>query len=311
MKVRIGVGLMGWPFPRREAAPLWEWVDFCEGSAVDSIWLADRVVAPTISLESMTFMGALAARTRRMKFGNSVLALPLRNPVVLAKEIATVDFISGGRMLPAVGIGTDNAAEFEATGTDIKERAGRTDEAMALMRRLWTENEVTFQGKYYKTTKVTVEPKPVQKPAPPIWIGGRTEAAFRRAGRLGDGWMASLVTPEEAGRGIEAIRRHAREAGRTVPEDHYGAIVSYLFAKSREEAERTAAQYGIGARSRPEVPIGKLNALGTAEDISALIGEYVKRGVTKFVMRAACPPEQTMEQTRRLAEEVVPGWHKG
>jgi probable F420-dependent oxidoreductase len=301
---------MGWPFPRREASLLWEWVDYCEQSAIDSIWLADRVVAPTLSLESMTFMGALAARTQRMKFGNSVLALPLRNPVVLAKEIATVDFISNGRMLPAVGIGTDNPAEFEATGTDIKERAGRTDEAMVLMRRLWTENEVTFHGKYYKTTKVTIEPKPVQKPAPPIWIGGRTEAAFRRAGRYGDGWMASTVTPAEAGKGIEAIRRYAKEAGRVVPDDHYGVIVSYYFAKSREEAERTAAQYGIGARARPEVPVTSLSGLGTGADISALIADYVKNGVSKFVMRAACPPEQTMEQTRRLAEEVAPYWHK-
>lgn len=301
---------MGWPFPRREASLLWEWVDYCEQSAIDSIWLADRIVAPTLSLESMTFMGALAGRTKRMKFGNSVLSLPLRNPVVLAKEIATVDFISNGRMLPAVGIGTDNPAEFEATGSDVKERAGRTDEAIALMRRLWTENEVTFQGKYYKTTKVTIEPKPVQKPAPPIWIGGRTDAAFRRAGRHGDGWMASLVTPAEAGKGIEAIRRYAKEAGRVVPDDHYGVIVSYHFAKSREEAERAAAQYGIGSRSRPDVPVTSLNGLGTAEEISSLIADYVKHGVSKFVMRAACPPEQTMAQTKRLAEEVAPAFHK-
>ena len=164
-----------------------------EELGIDSIWLADRIVSSAVSMESMTFMAALAARTKRMKFGNSVLALPLRNPVVLAKEIATVDFLSNGRMLPAVGLGADNPREYEACGVSMKERAPRTDEAIALMRRLWLEDNVTFQGKFYQTTEATVQPKPVQKP-PPIWIGGRTEAAFRRGG--GGAWgTAGLLQP--------------------------------------------------------------------------------------------------------------------
>ena len=304
MKVRIGVGLSGWPFPKKDPAYLWEFIDISEELGLDSIWLSDRVVSPALSLDSMTMMAALAARTRRMKFGNSVLVLPLRNPTLLAKEIATVDFISGGRILPAVGLGTDNPVEFEACGVSMKERAGRTDEAIELMRLLWTQDRVTFQGRYYKTTEATVEPKPVQKPCPPIWIGGRTEAAFRRVGRLGDGWLTAFLGPQEVAYGIGQIRRYAAEAARQVPEDHYGTIISYCLAESREEAARLAEPYLL--RRRTDLPVTAYCALGTAEEVAGLIQDYIRAGATKFVLRAACPPEKTLEQTERAAREVAP-----
>lgn len=308
MKVRIGVGFLGWPFPKKDPGYVWEYVDMVEDLGLDSIWLADRIVSDKLSLESMTFMGALAGRTKRIKFGNSVLALPLRNPVVLAKEIATVDFLSGGRMLPAVGLGTDLPNELEACGgIDTAERAGRTDEAIDLMRRLWTEDAVTFRGKYFRTTDATIEPKPVQQPAPPIWIGGRTEPAFRRVGRRGDGWMPAAMTPEEVGLGIQSIRRHAEAAGRHIPEDHYGSIISFCFGESREEARATAAPYML--RIRRDVDPESMTALGTAEEIAQLIRRYVDQGASKFVMRAACPPEQTLAQTERLARELAPIFH--
>ncbi len=308
MKVRIGAGLIGWPFPRKDAGHFWEFVDLCEASDIDSIWISDRIVASTLSLESMTVLAAIAARTKRMKFGNSVLALPLRHPTVLAKEIATIDFLSGGRMLPAVGLGTNNPGEYEACGVSMKERAGRTDEAIALMRRLWTEDNVTHRGRYYQTTEATIEPKPVQKPCPPIWIGGRTEPAYRRVGRLGDGWLTSFLTPDEVGRGIAMIRQAAREAGRAVPEDHYGVIVTYCLAGSSEEAMRIAGPHLM--LRRPDVPPEAHCALGAAEDVAQLLRAYIRAGATKFVLRPACPPEQTMAQFERAAREVAPLFHK-
>lgn len=307
MKVRIGTGFIGWPFPKVDPGYVWEFIDMSEDLGIDSIWLADRIVAPTVSLESMTFMAALAARTKKMKFGNSVLALPLRNPTVLAKEIATIDFLSNGRMLPAVGLGTDNPNEYEACGVDMKQRGARTDEAIALMRRLWTEDNVTFEGRFYKTTEVTVTPKPRQQP-PPIWIGGRTEAAFRRVGRIGDGWLTSTLNPEEVGHGIQRIREHSKEAGREVPEDHYGTIISYCLADSREKALRLAQPYML--RARPDVPPESYCGLGTVEDVAGLISDFVSNGATKFVLRATCPPEMTMAQNERVAREIAPLFHK-
>lgn len=306
MKVRVGVGLYGWPFPKVDAAYLWEFIDRSEALGIDSIWLADRIVSTSVTLESMTFMAALAARTKKMKFGNSVLALPLRNPAVLAKEIATIDFLSGGRMLPAVGLGTDNPAEFQACGVDIKQRAGRTDESIVLMRRLWTEDHVTFHGKYYHTEDVTIRPRPQQQP-PPIWIGGRTDAACRRVGRMGDGWLTSQLVPKELKQGIESIRAYAQAAGRTVPEDHYGTIIPYCLADTREKAMEIARPFML--RTRPEIPMEACAALGTPDDVARLLREFIAAGATKFVLRATCPADMTMAQNERLAKDVIPIFH--
>lgn len=308
MKVRAGVGFMGWPFPQKDSALLWDFVDFCEASPIDSIWVSDRVVGPGMGLESMAVLAGMVSRTKRLKFGNSVLALPLRNPTVLAKEIATIDFLSGGRMLPAVGLGTDNPAEYEACGVDMHQRAGRTDEAILLMRKLWTEDSVTFHGKYFHATNVHIEPRTHFKPCPPIWIGGRTDAAFKRTGRLGDGFLGGSMTPGEVAHGVGSIRAYAKAAERTVAEDHYGVIVSYCFADSQEQALEKALP--SSARLRPDVRPQDHMALGSAEEIILRVQEYIAGGATKFVMRAACPPGETMAQTERLSREVIPALHK-
>ena len=306
MKVRIGAGFSGWPFPTMDPAYLWEYIDASEDLGLDSIWLADRIVSSAISMESMTFMSAVAARTKKMKFGNSVLSLPLRNPAVLAKEIATVDFLSGGRMLPAVGLGTDSPNEYEACGVEMRQRGPRTDEFITLMRRLWEEESVTFEGRFYRTTEVTVTPKPHQQPVP-VWIGGRTEAACRRVGRMGDGWLTSFLSPPEVGQGIQWARQYAAEAGRQVPEDHYGIIVSYCFADSQDEAAELAKPYMF--RVRQDLPPPAYCGLGSSEDIVGLINEYVAQGATKFVLRPCCPPEQTLAQNEKLARAVAPVFH--
>ena len=297
------MGLQGWPFDRKERSHLWDFIDMCEMLGVDSIWVSDRVVSPGFSLESMTVLAAIAARTTKMKFGNSVIVLPLRNPTVLAKEIATIDFISEGRMIPAVGLGADNPAEYEACGVKMSERAGRTDEAMVLMRKLWTEESVTFHGRYYHTTDVHIEPRTFMKPCPPIWVGGRTEAALRRTGRLGDGWLASTVTPAEVKSGIQTIQRYAVEAGRSVPEDHFGVIVPFYLGENHEKAMERGSPF---MRVRPGAKPDDYGAFGSGEDVIKKVREYIEAGATKFVMRPTCPPEETLSQYERVAQWIIP-----
>ena len=118
MSVKIGIGFGGWPFPTADPDHLWEYTDLCESLGVDSLWLSDRVVSDAMNVEPVVALSFIAARTTNLKFGTSVLALPLRNPTVLAKEIATLDFLSGGRSLPAVGLGTEDEREFEACGAE-------------------------------------------------------------------------------------------------------------------------------------------------------------------------------------------------
>jgi alkanesulfonate monooxygenase SsuD/methylene tetrahydromethanopterin reductase-like flavin-dependent oxidoreductase (luciferase family) len=184
-----------------------------------------------------------------------------------------------------------------------QERARRADESIALMRKLWTEPNVTFAGKYYQVRGVTVHPKPWQKPGPPIWIGGRSEGALRRAGRLGDGWLVSGATPREVAQGIAAIQGYAADAGRAVPEDHYGAYLPFLFASSREEAIRQAD--GFVGRVRPDLPPTACAALGTPEQVRDSVRAYLAAGASKLVMRPVCRPEEFAEQVTLLAREVV------
>jgi probable F420-dependent oxidoreductase len=255
----------------------------------------------------MTTLAAVAARTSRLKFGPSVLVLPYRTPVVAAKEMATIDYLSGGRLLPAVGVGVELPKEFEASGVPFKERGRRTDEAIQVIRRLWLEDQVTFHGEFYRLDRVTIFPKPAQTP-PPIWIGGKSEAAVKRTGRLGDGWIPSFITPEEFERGVEAVKRFAREAGRHVPDDHFGALINYAIADSPEVAFRMASPY-IPRNRVDEATLAASTAFGPPEVIAKKIEEYVAGGGSKFILRPLCPPEMMLEQLQRLAEEIIPPFH--
>src|SRR6266508_339032 len=229
MKVRIGIALGQWPIKDLQADAILDLVDYLEALDVDSLWMSDRLVSNALILEPITFLSYIAGRLRKMKLGTSTLVLPTRNPIVLAKELATLDFLSQGRLFPAFGLGGDDSKDLQAVGVSKKERAARADEMIALMRRLWTEENVTFEGKFYSVHDVTITPRPWQKNGLPLWIGGRSEAALRRTGRLGDGWLVSSASPAEVESGIKSIRDYATEAGRQVPEDHFGVLIPFYF----------------------------------------------------------------------------------
>ena len=224
----VGIGLGCAEFPFSGAAAYWRWIDMCEAGGVDSIWQTDRIVGRQPFLESMTTMAALAGRTRRMRFGMNVVSLAFRDPVLLAKQCATIDMLSEGRLLPAFGIGSPLAPEWQALGMDTKTRGRKTDECLDIIRRLWREDSVDFNGAFYKLKGVTIAPKPVQ-PDLPMWIGGSTDAAIRRTARIGTGWQAGGDPPAEAGRVVAAIKAAAIEAGRSIDEDHYGAGFAFHF----------------------------------------------------------------------------------
>ena len=307
--IRIGIGMSGWPFGDEGPQALWDWVDAAERADVDSIWLTDRVVADRLNVEPLVALSFVAARTKRMLVGTSVLALPLRQPTVLAKEIATLDFLSGGRVLPAIGLGTEDEREYQACGVERAERASRTDEMVEVMRMLWLGMPVSYRGRHFTLEDVVVHPRPARPELPPIWIGGRSEAALRRVARLGDGWLASQVTPEEVAVGRDAIGSLAEACGRTIDADHYGVILTYCFADRRAEAERLAEPFQIRGRRRTDVSPGRLDALGPVEHATALLDEFIEAGASKFVLRAACPPEMMAGQLQTLVDDVLPRYH--
>src|SRR5438874_6916482 len=233
MQIKYRIGIMPGPWPAGSPGEgvdfFWRLIDLCERTEIDSVWFSDRLSSPLPILEPMTTMAAVAARTRRLKFGPSVLIAPFRSPVLAARQLAMLDDLSGGRVLPAVGIGVEQEREFRAAGVPFKERGRRTDEAIGIMRRCWAEDEVTYDGEFWKLERVTVLPKPVQQPMP-LWIGGNSDAAMRRAGRLGDGWIPSFTTPAEFRVGVEKTCAYAALARREVPGDHFGVLVNFWLA---------------------------------------------------------------------------------
>ena len=146
----VGIGLGCAEFPFSGAAAYWRWIDMCEAGGVDSIWQTDRIVGHQPFLESITTMAALAGRTRRMRFGMNVVSLAFRDPVLLAKQCATIDVLSEGRLLPAFGIGSPLAPEWQALGIDTRTRGRKTDECLEIIRRLWREESVDFSGAFYE-----------------------------------------------------------------------------------------------------------------------------------------------------------------
>ena len=156
-KIRIGVMPGPWPEGPTADEFFWRLTELCETSAIDSLWLSDRLLGP--AFEPLTALAAAIARTRRLKFGTAVLVLPFRSPILAAKALATLDVLSGGRIFPAVGLGVDQPREWEAAGVPPGTRGARTDEAIAVIRRLWTEAEVTYRGSYFTLDRVRLLPR--------------------------------------------------------------------------------------------------------------------------------------------------------
>ena len=299
--IAAGLGLMEFPF--RTTAGFWRWVDLCEQGGVDSLWQSDRLIGRTPVLECMTALAAIAGRTRRIKFGVNVVAVAMRDPVLLAKQCATIDVLSDGRMLPGFGIGSPRGAEWEAMHLDPSTRGRKTDEALEIIARLWKGETLTYAGKHFRLTNASIRPLPVQAELP-MWIGGSSEAAVRRTAKYGTGWQAGSETPETVGRVIAAIKEALAAAGRSIDEDHYGAAFAFRFGRADDPGvgkaiERFQARTGRDASAH--------FVFGDADAIVERIARYVEHGASKFILRpAADGDEDVYAQTRRFVEEVLP-----
>lgn len=270
-KVRIGFGLGTGAFDASAFADL---VDGLEELGFDSLWMSERVTGPT--LDPLMALAVAAGRTRRLKLGTSVLVLPGRNPLLLAKELATLDQLSGGRALPAFGLGTAQGAEHQAFGVLREERAAIFDEALPLIRRLWTEEEVTHHGERFHLDGVNLQPKPVQSP-PDVWLGGRAPSELRRVGRLGDGWLPSFSTPAKAEAGRSEVEAAATRAGRTIDPEHWGALVLY------SEGGLPEGLASLLAARRPGLDPSEVVAAGP-ESLRRLLQDWVDHGFSKLVV---------------------------
>lgn len=301
MTIGIGIGVSRFPFD--SAKDYWRWVDYCETSHVDSIWQPDRLVSRDAMLECMSTMAALAGRTERIRFGMNVASIALRDPLLTAKQCATIDFLSDGRLLPAFGLGSAFSQDYSATGTATRRRGKKADEALELIARLWTEDEVSFDGEFFQYDKACISPKPSNKKIP-LWIGGSSELAMKRTARLGTGWLGGIETPEQAKIVVDGIKEALKETNRTIDEDHYGASFLFRFGDPEDDIVATTAK-GLSARLKHS-PDRYLVA-GDAGSMVTRINEFLDAGCQKFVMLPmANGTGDMMEQTRHFVEEVLP-----
>ncbi len=301
MGIGIGLGMARFPFQRLDH--FWRWVECCEEGGVDSLWQTDRLVSEEPFLECMTALAAIAGATRRLKFGMNVASVALRDPLVLAKQCATIDFLSAGRLLPAFGIGADTAPEWAATGRDTRGRGQRTDEALDIIARLWRGERVSTAGAYYRYHEAVINPLPTQQPLP-LWIGGSSEAAIRRTARFGSGWQAGLESPEQAGRARRRIIAALEQTGRSIDPEHFGTgFFVHFGARSDAVCQRELARFRTAA---PNADLRHLIAVGR-EEILATLAAYAEQGIAKFILRPLADNDQRLlAHTRRLIEDILP-----
>jgi len=301
MTISAGLGIANFPFEDHRG--FWQWIDLCDQGGVDSIWQSDRIISADPQLETMSVMAALAGGSKRLKFGMNVASLGLRDPIITAKACATIDVLSGGRLLPAFGIGSAQSRDYTATGTPTQGRGKRADEGLEILSRLWSEEHVTFTGQYYRLDDATIAPRPVQQPLP-LWVGGSAAQAIERTARWGSGWQAGIEAPEQVAPVIAAIKVRASELGRTIDDDHYGAGFAFRFGRPDEPIitrYRTLLEKRLG-----RAPEGFMAVGGNAE-ILTLLNAFRAAGVHKFILRPiASGTDDFIDQTRRFIEQLLP-----
>ncbi len=293
MKVRVGYGLGVQGL--RDEDRFGQLVDALERHRFDSLWLSERIAGD--APDPVVGLSYAAGRSSHLKLGTSVQVLPGRNPVLLAKAWASLDRLSGGRTLPAFGLGNPIAAEHQAFGVAREDRAAIFDEALPLLRRLWTEDGVDHDGPRFHYEGITVHPKPVQQP-PDVWLGGRAPSELRRCGRLGDGWLASFCTPTDCAEGRPVIEAAAAEAGRRVDPEHFGAMVVYT------HDEIPAALSERLAALRPELDPADLVPVGLAALRDRLV-EFIDVDCSKLVLVPLAEPDDWDVELDKLAAGVL------
>lgn len=296
----FGVGLV-------PAAILLEWGAAAERLGYDTIWYRDHVLWHSPVLDPFSMLGALAARTSRARLGTGVLLLPLRHPVLVAKAAATLDYVSGGRAILGVGVGGEFAPEFQACGVPLDERGRRADEGLEAIRALWTQSPASYKGRFVHLDGVVMEPRPVQVPHPPLWVGGRSDAALRRAARHAEGWMAYFATPDRMRESGEKIAAHRAEYPDMPSPCRTGIILYVCVAPTREEAARHAEHF-LTAEYRQAFGhlVGRYCALGTPDDCAATIQALVDAGADHVAVIPTRPPDHVLDQLSVIAGDVMP-----
>lgn len=264
---------------------------------------------PGPSHAALPLLAVAAGATDRIRLLSSILLAPFYHPTVLARLTATLDIASGGRLTLGVGVGGEFPVEFEAAGLKVNQRGRRTDECLEVLRRLWTGQAVTYQGRHFQVSNVMINPPPVQQPHPPVWVSGRRDAAMLRAARHGDGWMPYFYDPERYQDSVSKISRFSSELGRDLSGFQWAHFAYISIYPTVEEAAAIAAeelggQYLYGGEFTNIVR--RYCLLGPVERCIERLNEYIDAGVRHVIFSVTCPPEDRGRHIETIAKELIP-----
>ncbi len=274
----------------------------------DSLWVWDHIllgVEPNFPIiESLTLLTAIAARTRKIKLGTGILVLPMRNPVILAKQLASMDLISDGRLLMGMASGWYRR-EFNAIGVPFEQRGKIMDENLDILKRFWTEHTVSGKFSRYDIPAGVMFPKPVQKPHPPILIGGYVDRVLKRAAVTGDGWLTYFYRPEGFAKSWKKIRAFAQEAGKDPDTLLNASQLPIIIGKSRQAVESQMMEwlgkewdFASWSDSTKDSAI-----MGTVDECVAQLEEHLAVGTQKIIF---VPYKYDMGQIETIAREIIP-----
>jgi alkanesulfonate monooxygenase SsuD/methylene tetrahydromethanopterin reductase-like flavin-dependent oxidoreductase (luciferase family) len=304
--LRIGVV----PLPEPDRA----YVEAAERMSIHSLWAGGHVLPTQDTGEAMVRLNTIAAFSERVTVGTAILLLPLYHPVLVAKQLADLDERTGGRVALGVGVGGEFPHEFEALGVSVATRGARTDEAIAVLRALWTYQEVSHDGRFFHLDRVTLRtpPPPGNGPrrrrpgGPPIYISGRGPAALRRAALKGDGFMPYLVSPRRYREAVGIIRTTASAAGRDLEHFEWLLFMYFVVRPDGDAARAEAARFlGNTYGDKPDDMINRILVAGSPDEVTVRVQQYIDAGV-RHVVFAPATREDPLSSVRLAVEEVVP-----
>ena len=258
---------------------------------------------------ALPVLAVAAGATDQVRVLSSIILTPFYHPLVLARTTATLDAASGGRLTLGVGVGGEFPVEFEAAGLRVDQRGRRTDECLEVMRKLWTGEKGTFSGRHFQLTDAMINPAPVQKPNPPVWVSGSRDAAMARAAKFGDGWMPYFYDAPRYSDSVQKIKGFAAAAGRDISGfqwAHFPYIAIYPTEQQAAEvaAEQLGGRYLYGGEFLDIVR--KYCLLGTVENCIKQLQEYIDAGARQIIFSISCPREDRERHLETIAKELIP-----
>jgi len=279
-----------------------------EQAGFDSVWMGDHIFWHGPKLEALTSLCFAAAATTKIRIGTSVLLLAMRNLVVAAKELSSLDYLSGGRLDLGIGIGGENPAEWEACGVPLGDRVRRTEEGVEILRHLFSGDTSTYAGEFHNISDVELQPLPTGPV--PILFGGRKQAAQERSARLGDGWLGLWVTADRFSAAVEIQNNERARLGLTDP--YSFGMMLWTYVTEDIEGGRLEAAKMLGKLYGMEwEPFERYLAVGTPEQIAETVQDYLDRGCSRIVFNPIMRGAGFADQVAALGSDVLPLVRKG